>query len=110
MGILLWRLSENLSIIDQVDLHLTEHAEVIIKAGLLEQMGIDINLITGFTVGLLFINLILFRQWIKLKRWILIPSLMFILTLIISFTYYITLTNSIGNNLDRKQLKTETNE
>ena len=105
--ILLWRLSENLSVIDQVDFQANEHAEVLIKAGLLKQTGIDVNLITGIAVGLLVLNLLLFKLWVKAKRWILVPCLIFILSLGLSFTYYFNMTKTIGKEIEKnKKLST----
>jgi hypothetical protein len=107
IGILLWSLTENLSVINQLDFQANEHAEVLIKAGLLKQVGIDVNLITGITVGLLVLNLLLFRLWVKSKRWILIPCLIFILSLGLSFTYYFNMTKTIGEEIEKnKKLST----
>jgi len=102
MVMLLWRLTENLSVIDQIDFQANEQAEVLVKASLIQQTGIDVNWITIVTIGLLILNLLLFKFWIHAKRWILIPSLLFILNIGLSFTYYFNMNKAIAEEIERE--------
>lgn len=103
--VLLWRLTENLSIIDQVDFTANDNAELVSKAWLLKQTGTGINLIIGFTIGLLFLNAIVYRQWIRSKRWIIQPLLIFILSVSLSLGYFLNLTMDIGKKTEEIKVK-----
>ena len=98
---LLWNLTNQYAVIDSVDYESTEHAEVVIKAGILKQVGIDINLITAVVIALLIINGLLYKYWIQSKRWILEPIIILVLSSGLSLSYYLNMTSNLGNRIEK---------
>ncbi|MBT3206803.1 MAG: hypothetical protein HN347_00485 [Bacteroidetes bacterium] len=98
---LLWNLTNQYAVIDSVDYESTEHAEVVIKAGILKQVGIDINLITAVVIALLIINGLLYKYWIQSKRWILEPIIILVLSFGLSLSYYLNMTSNLGNRIEK---------
>ena len=64
------------------------YSDVIKAVKLMDIAGETVKWILILTVGLLFINLRLYKNWIVAKRWIAEPILVMIIFLILSYSYY----------------------
>lgn len=62
--------------------------EVTLKATLMVHNQSTYNWIPGICLGLLILNMIFYRQWVKSKKWILEPILILVISYGLTFSFY----------------------
>gem|GEM_PF-7006664 len=60
--------------------------EITLKASLMVHSQSTYNLIAQICFGLMVINIVVYRQWVKSKRWLLEPILILIISYALTFT------------------------
>jgi hypothetical protein len=76
------------------------NADVLRNVGLMHANGNDMNSIFGLTLVLTFLNIVLYKNWIKAKRWVLEPIFIFIVTFGLTITCHIYRTLKVSEQIN----------
>lgn len=83
----------------EVEVDKVEHGEILLKASLINIFGDDLDWIMGMCFIFLFLNIILYKKWVKSKRWIQEPIIILIISFTLTFSYQLNNQIKISNNL-----------
>ncbi len=76
-----------------------DYVEVMTKTALMVHNKWVYNWITAVCLGLLVLNLFLYRQWVKSKRWIFEPVLILVISYGLAFSFFTYRTFAVKEQL-----------
>lgn len=103
--ILLWIQDHHADSIVEQTSNTTEFQEVILHAKLILHNQSTYNWIAGVCMGLLVLNFVLYRQWVKSRKWILEPILILVISYGLAFSLYTYRTFELKDQLIEEKMK-----